>query len=192
SGFGANEIVPVYSEHKWEREAEDNVLDRMERAGILAPDGDVSKVLQTVVNNLEITNKLEIAPEVRCRVLLTTPLESFTIGHTIVLSRGLIDVLPDESTLAAALAHELAHIALDHKIDTRYAFSDRMFFQDEDSYRKMNFHRNVADETAADQKAMELLKNSPYAEKLASVGLFMRALQLREHHLPNLIHSHLG
>src|SRR5207245_5228723 len=60
----------------------------------------VSKVLQTVVNNLEITNNLTIEPEVRCRVLLTTPLEAFIVGHTIVVSRGLLDVLPDESSLA--------------------------------------------------------------------------------------------
>jgi hypothetical protein len=45
-------------------------------------------------------------------VLLTTPLESFVVGRTIILSRGLLDVLPDEATLAAVLAHELAHIVL--------------------------------------------------------------------------------
>src|SRR5579859_6749555 len=94
SGAGANEAVPVQSQHMWEREAEDNVLDRMVRAGILAPEGEVTKVMQTVVNNLEITNNLNIEPEIRCRVLLTTPLESFTVGHTIVISRGLLDVLP--------------------------------------------------------------------------------------------------
>jgi Peptidase family M48 len=186
------DLSPAASNRQWQRQAEDNSLDRLERAGLIAPRGDIDKILQTVVNNLEITNKLEIAPEVRCRVLLTTPLESFTVGHTIVLSRGLIDVLPDESTLAAVVAHELAHIALDHQFDTRYAFADRMFFQDEDTYRKMSFHRNAADEAAADKKALELLKNSPYADKLASVGLFMSALQKREHQLPNLIHAHLG
>ena len=44
----------------------------------------------------------------RSRILLTSPLESFTVGHTIVLSRGLIDVLPDEASLATMLAHELS------------------------------------------------------------------------------------
>src|SRR5215472_1351073 len=122
SARGANEISPVKSQHMWEREAEDNVLDRLERAGVLAPDGDVSKVLQTVVNNLEITNNLTIEPEVRCRVLLTTPLESFTVGHTILLSRGLLDTMPDEGTLAMVLAQELGHIALGHRINTKYGF----------------------------------------------------------------------
>jgi Zn-dependent protease with chaperone function len=80
--------------------------------GLLAPQGDVETVLETVVNNLEVTNNLDIQPVVRCRVLLTSTLESFTIGHTIVLSRGLIDVLPDEVSLANMRAHEMVHIVL--------------------------------------------------------------------------------
>src|SRR5947209_10897466 len=164
-GMGWNEFVPVHSEHMWEREAEDNVLDRMERAGVLAPDGEVSKVLQTVVNNLEVTNKLNIEPEVRCRVLLTTPLESFTIGHTIVVSRGLLDTLPDEASLAAVLSHELGHIALGHRLDTKYAFSDRTIFEDQEVFDKIAVLHRSGDEEAADQKGMELMQNSPYNEK---------------------------
>src|SRR5438270_5997987 len=116
---GHNEVIPLRSQRMWEREAENNVLDRLQRAGVLAPPGDVSKVLETVVNNLVVTNNLVIDPEVRCRVMLTTPLESFTIGHTVVISRGMLDVLPDEGSLAAVLAHELSHIVLGHRIDTR-------------------------------------------------------------------------
>src|SRR5205085_2587811 len=54
------------------------------------------------------------------------------------------------------------------------------------------FHRDGADETAADQKAVELLTNSPYKEKLPAVGLFLRALEARSAELPNLIAPHLG
>ena len=91
-----------------------NVLDRLQRVGLLAPPGEIDKVLETVVNNLEVTNNLDIEPEVHCRVLLTGTLESFSIGHTIVLSRGLLDVLPDEASLATMLAQELAEI-IDHQ-----------------------------------------------------------------------------
>jgi len=189
---GANEVSPVQSQHLWEREAEDNVLDRMERAGILAPDGDVSKVLQTVVNNLEITNSLNIEPEVRCRVLLTTPLESFTVGHTIVVSRGLLDVLPDESSLAMVLARELGHIALGHRVNTKYSFSDRMLFPDERVFRQIDLVQNETDEQTADQKGLELLQNSPYKEKLASAGLFLRALGTRSRDLTWLVSPHFG
>jgi hypothetical protein len=192
SGRSANEINPVQSQHMWEREAEDNVLDRMERAGVLAPDGEVSKVLQTVVNNLEITNNLNIEPEVRCRVLLTTPLESFTVGHTIVLSRGLLDVMPDESTLAMVLAQELGHIALGHRIDTRYGFSDRMIFPDERVFKQIGLTQNDEDEHAADLKGLELLQKSPYRDKLNTAGLFLRALDNRKHDVTWLISPHFG
>ena len=83
----------------------------------------MDKVLNTVVNNLVVTNNLNV--EVQCRVLLTTPLETFTIGHTIVISRGLVDVLPDEASLAMVLSDELAHIALGHRTDTQFAFTTR-------------------------------------------------------------------
>src|SRR2546428_173986 len=121
----ARDTGPVEAQRMWERVAEDNALDHLQKVGLLAPQGEVDRILQTVVNNLIITNKLEIVPDVRCRVLLTTPLESFTVGHTIVVSRGLLDVLPDEASLAMMLAHELGHIALGHRINTKLAFTDR-------------------------------------------------------------------
>ena len=187
-----NDFSPVQSQHAWEREAEDNVLDRMERAGLLAPDGDVSKVLQTVVDNIEITNKLNIEPEVRCRVLLTTPLETFTVGHTIVISRGLLDVLPDEASLAMVLSHELAHIALGQRLDTRYSFADRTMFPDEDTFKKVGVAKDQHDEEEADKKALELLKNSPYADKLVSASLFLKELQDRGPELTALTTPHFG
>jgi hypothetical protein len=184
--------APLEAQRAWERLAEDNALDHMQKIGLLAMPSPVDKILQTVVNNLIITNNLEIIPEVRCRVLLTTPLESFTVGHTIVLSRGLIDVLPDEASLAMVLSHELAHIALGHKIDTKFAFNDRMFFPDPVTFQRMSFERSPLDETAADTKAMELLHNSPYKDKLATAGLFLKQLQVRGPVLPNLIRAHMG
>ena len=51
---------------------------------------------------------------------------------------------------------------------------------------------STADEAAADAKALDLLKNSPYKEKLGGAGLFLRALQQRAPDLPNLIRPHLG
>ncbi len=183
---------PVMAERMWQRQAEDNALERMQTVGLLAPPGEVDKILQTVVNNLLVTNNLDLQSDVRCRVLLTSPLESFTIGHTIVVSRGLLDVLPDEASLAMVLAHELSHIVLGHTFDTKLAFNDRMFFPDENTFQRLDFKRNSADEEAADTKALELLKNSPYKDKLGSAGLFLKALQERAPDLPNLIRPHLG
>jgi hypothetical protein len=188
----AADATPVVAERMWERQAEENAVDRMQKIGLLSPPGEVDKVLLTVVNNLLVTNNIEVQGDVRCRVLLTAPLESFTIGHTIVLSRGLLDVLPDEASLAMVLSHELSHIVLGHKLDTKLAFNDRMFFPDEESFQRLDFKRRGADEEAADTKALELLKNSPYKDKLGNAGLFLKALQERAPELPNLIRPHLG
>ncbi|HEX8818237.1 MAG TPA: M48 family metalloprotease [Terriglobales bacterium] len=189
---GAKDVGPVEAQRLWERLAEDNAIDHLQKIGLVAPAGDVEKVLETVVNNLIVTNKLVIEPEVRCRVLLTMPLESFTIGHTIVVSKGLLDVLPDEASLATILAHELGHIALNHRIDTKLAFNDRFFFPDADAFRRLDFERNPADEQAADAKALDLLANSPYKGQLASAGLFLKALQERSVVLTSLISPHMG
>ena len=188
----ADEYSPVVSQRMFESEAEENLIERLERAGLLAPKGEVDKVLNTVVSNLEITNNLDIQPEVQCRVLLTSPLESFSVGHTIVLSRGLIDTLPDEASLAAVLARELAHIALGHRLDNKYAFSDRMLFDDAQTFQQVRLRRTEAEEEAADAKAIAFLKNSPYAAKLGNVGLFLRQLQARAGSIPSLTTPRLG
>jgi hypothetical protein len=188
----AKDNAPVEAQRMWERMAEDNAVDHLQKIGLLAPTGDVDKILQTVVNNLIVTNKLQIEPDVRCRVLLTLPLESFTIGHTIVVSRGLLDVLPDEASLAMILAHELGHIVLGHHVDTQLAFNDRFFFADTDAFQHLHFELDAADEEAADNKAMELLGNSPYKDKLGNAGLFLKALQDRSPVLTNLIRPRLG
>jgi hypothetical protein len=188
----ATDASPVVAERMWEKQAEDNSIERLQKVGLLAPAGEVDKVLSTVVNNILVTNNIDLQGDVRCRILLTAPLESFTIGHTIVVSRGLLDVLPDEASLAMVLSHELAHIVLGHRLDTTLAFSDKMLFPDQDSFQRFDFKRNPADEEAADAKALELLKNSPYKDKIANAGLFLKALQERAPDLPNLIRPHLG
>ncbi|MGA7569156.1 MAG: M48 family metalloprotease [Terriglobales bacterium] len=188
----AQDATPLAAEREWQQQAEDNVVERLERAGLLAPEGDVDKILQTVVNNIEITNNIELPRPVRTRVLTTSPLETFSVGNTIVVSRGLIDVLPDEGSLAMVLAHELAHIVLGHNLGSQYAFNDRMLFSDEGTYQNLGFKHIPEEEAAADKKAIEMLKNSPYAQKLDTAGLFLKALQARAPSLGALLQAHLG
>jgi hypothetical protein len=183
---------PLQAERQWQQQAEDNVIERLTQAGLLAPEGDVDHILQTVVNNLEVTNNIDLPRPVRTRVLLTAPLETFSVGNTIVISRGLIDVLPDEASLAAVLSHELAHIVLGHNLGSKYAFNDRMLFSDDSTYNNLGFRHIPEEEAAADKKAIDLLNNSPYAQKLDNVGLFLKALQARAPQLNALLTTHLG
>jgi len=188
----SNDLSPIQAQRSWDRQAEDNIIDRFERIGLMAPKGEVDKVLETVVNNLEVTNNIDLDPEVRCRVLMVSTLESFTLGHTIVLSRGLVDVLPDEASLATILAHELSHVVLGHRLDSQYAFFDQLLVEDKETFRHFGFARTPDEEAAANAKAIQILNNSPYKNQLGNAGLFLQALESRQKEIPNLISGHLG
>jgi hypothetical protein len=182
----------IDAEREWQRQAENNVMNSLERAGLLAPRGPADKTLETVVNNLEVTNNLDIQPDVQCRVLLTGTLEMFTMGHTIVLSRALIDVLPDEASLATMLAQELADILLAKPSADQWGFNDTTKVDAVDVLSRFAFKDSPAQIQQANQKALELLKNSPYKDKLASAGLFLKQLDADSKALPALINPHLG
>jgi Peptidase family M48 len=185
-----SENSPLESQRSWERQAETNILERLEKSGLLAPPGPVDEVLNTVLNNLIVSNHLSV--EANGRVLLTTPLETFSVGQTIVISRGLLDVLPDEASLAMVLSDELAHIALGHRTDTHFAFSDQIMLGDADLLRRLQLARPDDEVAVAGVKAVEMLSASPYSAKLANAGLFLKALGARSAQLPNLIRANLG
>ena len=189
----ARQGSPILSQRRWETEAENNILDRLLAAGLLAPPGPVDGVLETVLNNLQVTNELSFDPPLKARVLLTTTLESFIVGRTIVVSRGLIDVLPDEPSLAMVLGHELAHVALGHLlIDTKFAFADRLMIPDADVIPTLRFSHTQEQEEQADARLLDLLGKSPYQDKLATAGLFLRAVTDQAKALPNLVQPHFG
>ncbi len=183
---------PVEAEREWQHEAEMNVLDRLQRVGLLAPPGEVDKVLDTVENNLEVSNDLDVEPRVHCRVLLTGTLESFSIGHTIVLSRGLIDVLPDEASLATIVAQELADLLVTKPSTDQYGFNDTTNVSTLEVLNHFSFRDSPQQQQAAGQKALELLKKSPYKDKLGNAGLFLKQLAEQQKALSALINPHLG
>jgi hypothetical protein len=188
-----SDLSPIEQKRAWDLEAQSNVMERLQQEGLVARKGEVDKVLETVVNNLEVTNNLNIEPEVRCRVLMTSTLESFTLGRTIVLSRGLIDVLPDEASLAAIIAKQLSYVLLDPNVDTRYGFYDRMLtFDEKATFKHFDFAHSKEEDAAASAKAAELLKNSPYKNQLRTAEMFVAELQRRSKEIPNLISPRLG
>jgi|HubBroStandDraft_6_1064221.scaffolds.fasta_scaffold00779_11 hypothetical protein len=183
---------PIEAQREWQHQAEINVVDRLQRTGLLAPPGEVDKVLETVVNNLEVTNNLDVEPDVHCRVMLTGTLEMFSIGHTIVLSRGLIDVLPDEASLATMLAQELADIIMTKPSTDQWGFNDTTTVTATEALSHFSFKDTPEQIHQDSAKAVELLKNSPYKDKLASAGLFLKQLDADSKTLPVLINPHLG
>jgi hypothetical protein len=190
SSTRAQDYSPIEAERQWQEHAEVNVVDRLQRIGLLAPPGQVDKVLETVVNNLEVTNNLDI--DVHCRVMLTTTLESFSVGHTIVMSRGLIDTLPDEASLAAVLAQELASIMITKPSTDQWGFNDTTNVTAGEALSRFSFKATQTDVDMANKKALEWLRNSPYKDKLGNAALFLKQLSAESAALPSLIDARLG
>jgi hypothetical protein len=191
-GDAQQDRSPIEAEREWQHQAEINVLDRLQRVGLLAPPGEVDKVLEAFVNNLEVSNNLDIEPEVHCRVLLTGTLEAFSIGHTIVVSRGLIDALPDEGSLATIIAQELADIMVTKPSTDQWGFNDTTNVSTVEALSHFSFRDNPTDMQQAAQQAVKLLQNSPYKDKLGSAGLFLKQLEAESKSLPALIDPRLG
>jgi hypothetical protein len=171
------------------------VIDRLVEAGLVAPltpGGYENTVLDQIVINLQVPNNLVFTDQVHTRVLLTDTVEATTVGNTILISKGLIDTLPSEEAIASVVSMELAHIAMGHHIDTRYAFNDRLMFPDEATFQRIDMYHTDHDNAEAAKRAMEYLGNSMYKDKLPSAGLYYAQLVDREKELKALNTPRLG
>ncbi|HVZ84205.1 MAG TPA: hypothetical protein VG893_11070 [Terracidiphilus sp.] len=191
----SQDVSPLQASREWVTQAENNVIDRLEEAGLVAPltqNGYEQQVLDQILVNLAVPNNLAFSSPVRCRVMLTDTVEATTVGNTILISKGLIDTLPNEEAIASVVALELAHIVLGHHIDTRYAFNDRLLFPDESTFKRIDMNHSDTDNAAAAKKAMEFLSASMYKDKFATAGLYWEQLADRGKELKALNTPLLG
>jgi hypothetical protein len=193
----SQDVGPLQASRAWVTQAENNVIDRLVEAGLVAPlnpdpNGEEHKILDQIVINLVVPNNLAFTDQIHTRVLLTDTIEVTTVGNTILISKGLIDTLPNEPAIASVIAMELAHIALGHHIDTRYAFNDRLLFPDEATFQKINMYHNDHDNDEAAKKAMDYLQASMYKDQLATAGLYYAQLAYSGKQLKSLNTPKLG
>ncbi len=191
----SQDVGPLEASRLWIEQAENNVIDRLIQAGLVAPltaSGYEQKVLDQIVTNLVVPNNLAFTEPVTCRVLLTNTIEATTVGNTILLSKGLIDTLPNEESIASVVAMELAHVAMGHHIDTRYAFNDRLLFPDEATFQRIDLNHSDVDNTSAANRAMQYLENSMYKNELPTAGLYYEQLMDRAKALKGLNSPMLG
>jgi hypothetical protein len=178
----AQDVGPLQATRAWITQAENNVIDRLVEAGLVAPlnqGGYEQTVLEQIVVNLAVPNNLAFTDPVHCRVLLSTTVETTTVGNTILISKGLIDSLPSEEAIASVVAMELAHIVMGHHIDTRYAFNDRLLFPDESTFQRIDMYHSDHDNAEAVKRAMEYLNASMYKDRLPNAGLYWAQLAER-------------
>ena len=183
----AQDVSPLGAQRAWVQQAEDNIVERLFQAGLLDAPSEFDKTLEALANNILAYNNITLSRPIRCRTLLTEPLESLAIGNTIVISKSLLDttgvVTQDGAqqmgNLNAILAFQIAHIILAHRLDTKYAFNDRLLFPSTSVFNRIPMHHTDADNAAAAKKAMELLSAKELEGGQQYFSLYLQQLQQR-------------
>ena len=183
----AQDVGPLGAQRAWVQQAEDNIVDRLFQAGLLDAPSEFDKTLEALAGNILAYNNITLSRPIRCRTLLTQPLESIAIGNTIVISKSLLDttgvVTQDGAqqmgNLNAILAFQIAHIVLGHRLDTKYAFNDRLLFPSTSVFDRIPMHHTDADNEAAAKKAIELLGAKELEGGQQYFGLYLQQLQQR-------------
>jgi hypothetical protein len=196
----APDVSPLGAQREWVQQAEDNVITRLFQAGLLDAPSDFDKTLEALAGNILVYNNIQLSRPIRVRTLLTEPLESLAVGNTIIVSKGLLDttsvVDADGSqqmgNLNAILAFQLAHIILGHRLDTKFAFNDRLLFPSTSVFERIPMHHTAAENTEAAKKALQLLSVKELADGQKYFGLYLQQLQLRVKALTALNQPVLG
>lgn len=196
----AQDLSPLGAQRAWVQQAEDNVVERLYQAGLLDAPSDFDKTLEALATNILAYNNITLSRPIHCRTLLTEPLESLSVGNTIILSKSLIDttaILSQDGAqqmgnLNALLAFQLAHIILGHRLDTKFAFNDRLLFPSTSVFSRIPMHHTDADNEAAAKKAMELLSVKELAGGQQYFGLYLQQLQERLKSLKTLNEPMIG
>jgi hypothetical protein len=196
----AQDVSPLGAQRAWVQQAEDNIVERLFQAGLLDAPSEFDKTLEALANNIVAYNNITLSRPIRCRTLLTEPLESLSIGNTIVISKSLLDttavVTQDGAqqmgNLNAILAFQIAHIILAHRLDTKYAFNDRLLFPSTSVFNRIPMHHTDSDNAAAAKKALELLSAKELEGGQQYFSLYLQQLQQRVKNLKALNEPMIG
>ncbi|RZU29042.1 hypothetical protein [Edaphobacter modestus] len=179
------DLSPLGAQREWVNQAENNIIDRLYQAGLIDAPSEFDKTLEALASNILAYNGITPPRPVRCRTLLTEPLESLAVGDTILISKGLLDttgVISQDGAqqmgnINGILAFQLAHILLSHRLDTKFAFSDRTLFPSTEVFNRLPMHHTDEDNTAAAKKAMELQSAKELEGGQQYFGLYLKQLQ---------------
>jgi hypothetical protein len=196
----AQDVSPLGAQRAFIKQAEDNVIERFFQAGLLDAPSDFDKTLEALANNILAYNNIAVSSPIHVRTLLTEPLESLAVGNTVILSKSLIDttaVITQDGAqqmgnLNALLAFQVAHVITGHRLDTKYAFNDRLLFPDNAAFKRIPMHHTDEDNVEAAKKAMELLNAKELADGQKYFGLYLQQLAQRVKALKALNEPMLG
>ena len=198
----APDVSPLQAQREWVQQAEDNVVDRLYQAGLIDAPSEFDQTLELLANNILAYNKIAIDRPLKVRTLLTEPLETLSVGNTILVSKSLLDTTAvpsadgkqaeQQGDLNAILAFQVAHILLGHHIDTKFAFNDHLMFPQESAFQHIPMHHTDQENVDAAKKAVELLNVADIADGQKYFGLYLQQLQAREKGLHALTEPQIG
>lgn len=191
SGAGSDAEDSSVAENSVTRPSQNSLVARLEADGLLAAQAYETQNLDRIVEAIApISDK---SHKIECRVLLTTPLEMFAVGDVIIVSRGLLNVVPDDSVLAVMLARQVAHIVLGHTSDVERSLPKSLFERvGKGDLEDLGIHWRPDQEVAANSRALVLLKSSRYERGVASASTFLSELESESHRFPNLARPRFG
>ena len=198
----APDVSPLQAQREWVQQAEDNVIERLYQAGLIDAPSEFDQTLELLANNVLAYNKIATDRPIKVRTLLTEPLETLSVGNTILISKSLLDTTAvpsadgkqaeQQGDLNAILAFQIAHILLGHHIDTKYAFNDHLMFPQESAFNRIPMHHTDEENVAAAKKAIELLDVADLNDGQKYFGLYLQQLQAREKGLKALTEPQIG
>lgn len=170
---------------------DDDPVAALQAAGLLASPGPVEARLDQLVHDIESGAGIS-QPDIHCRILLTTPVELFSIGNTIFLSRGLLNVVPDEAVMAVYLAREIAGIRLG-AVQRRRSKARAIFTpHGSHDYAGLGMNLSDAERVRIAGAAAILLQHSRYGQAIAQADRFEASLALYTGQVPQLLRARFG
>jgi hypothetical protein len=132
-------------------------------------------------------------PDLECRILLTTPIEIFSINHTIVLSRGLLNISSDREVIAVLLAHEIGDI-MTGAYGIRSKEYDESFFDEVGTrgFEGLGILRSSQKDEEAWKVGLALANKAGYSKGVEHASLLLSALALHSPQIPNLVRPRFG
>ena len=164
------------------------VLEQLERDGVLAKVGPEEQNLNAIV--LQIKEAASIRETIQCRILVTTPVEMFPVGSTIVVSRGLLNLVPNKSVLAVFLARSMAAIM---QADPRPVLPHSMFeFAKTRDFPGLGITTTPTRDAAIEKQALLLLQGSGFESGIRETVEFLGGLQKGSKRFHNLLQPRFG
>jgi hypothetical protein len=161
-------------------------LSRLQDAGLIASPGVVEHWLENIVQDVQMAGHIA-GPEIYCRILMTSPVEMFSVGNTVVISRGLLNIVPDQLILTGLLARQIAQMTL--KLGSTKPLKSIPIF---DTRRISDFAgfggRHTAGKVSAMHNLMaERLSSTQFAAAVLSADRFVGSLAAASSQTPHLL-----